>query len=106
MQVQGDSQEILVVDDEDENLEGMQELLEDLGRTVRCANSGAKALELLSTGRPVGRDVLWFIGNVDAAARHVRLPCRQEYVQDFDGGPRLRGHDTCQHQSDNRQANH
>ncbi len=51
MQVQGDSQEILVVDDEDENLEGMQELLEDLGRTVRCANSGAKALELLSTGR-------------------------------------------------------
>jgi len=28
--------------------------------------------ELLRSGRPVGRDVLWFIGNVDAAAKGAR----------------------------------
>ncbi|MFS2160205.1 diguanylate cyclase domain-containing protein [Pseudomonas sp. Pseusp122] len=43
--------EILVVDDQEENLEEMQELLEELGRTVRCVDSGAKALEVMATGK-------------------------------------------------------
>jgi two-component system, cell cycle response regulator len=47
---QGDALEILVVDDQEENLEQMQELLEELGRTVRCADSGAKALATLASG--------------------------------------------------------
>ncbi|MFJ3468640.1 diguanylate cyclase domain-containing protein [Pseudomonas sp. NPDC090201] len=51
VQVQGAELEVLVVDDQEENLEQMQELLEDLGRTVRCADSGAKALTCLATGR-------------------------------------------------------
>jgi diguanylate cyclase (GGDEF)-like protein/PAS domain S-box-containing protein len=42
--------EILVVDDQEENLAEMRELLEDLGRTVRCVDSGAKAMECMSTG--------------------------------------------------------
>lgn len=36
--------EILVVDDQRENLAEMQELLEELGRPVRCVESGAEAL--------------------------------------------------------------
>lgn len=51
MHVQGESLEILVVDDQAENLEEMQELLEDLGRTVRCVDSGVKALEQMATGQ-------------------------------------------------------
>ena len=43
--------EILVVDDEEEILAEMQEMLEELGRTVRCAGSGAKALECMNSGR-------------------------------------------------------
>jgi diguanylate cyclase (GGDEF)-like protein/PAS domain S-box-containing protein len=41
--------EILVVDDEEDNLEGMQELLEGLQRTVRCVDSGAKALGCMTS---------------------------------------------------------
>ncbi|WP_240500458.1 two-component system response regulator [Pseudomonas syringae] len=43
--------EILIVDDQEENLAEMQELLEELGRTVRCVDSGAKALECMTTGQ-------------------------------------------------------
>lgn len=50
MQGQDEALEILVVDDQEENLEEMQELLEELGRTVRCVNSGAKALACMATG--------------------------------------------------------
>jgi two-component system, cell cycle response regulator len=50
VRVQGEALEILVVDDQDENLEQMQELLEELGRTVRCADSGTKALATLASG--------------------------------------------------------
>ncbi len=49
--VQDEVWEILVVDDQPENLDEMQELLEELGRTVRCVDSGIKALECLATGR-------------------------------------------------------
>jgi diguanylate cyclase (GGDEF)-like protein/PAS domain S-box-containing protein len=50
--LQGEVQalEILVVDDQQENLAEMQELLEELGKSVRCVDSGAKALEAMSTG--------------------------------------------------------
>lgn len=51
MQVQSQSLEILVVDDQEENLEEMQELLEELGRTIRCVESGAKALESMVSGQ-------------------------------------------------------
>lgn len=51
MEVQSEELDILVVDDQVENLAEMQELLEELGRTVWCADSGAKAFECLSTGR-------------------------------------------------------
>jgi diguanylate cyclase (GGDEF)-like protein/PAS domain S-box-containing protein len=50
LQEQDEALEILVVDDEEENLEEMQELLEELGRTVRCADSGAKALACMTSG--------------------------------------------------------
>ena len=49
--VQDEAQEVLVVDDQEENLEEMQELLEDLGVTVRCVDSGAKALERMASGQ-------------------------------------------------------
>jgi diguanylate cyclase (GGDEF)-like protein/PAS domain S-box-containing protein len=45
-----DGLDILVVDDEEDNLEQMQELLEELGRTVRCVDSGAKALACMTSG--------------------------------------------------------
>jgi diguanylate cyclase (GGDEF)-like protein/PAS domain S-box-containing protein len=48
--VQDEALEILVVDDLEENLAEMQELLEELGRTVRCADSGAKALACMTAG--------------------------------------------------------
>ncbi|MFK3798931.1 diguanylate cyclase domain-containing protein [Pseudomonas sp. NPDC088444] len=51
LHVEGQALEILVVDDQAENLEEMQELLEDLGRTVRCVDSGVKALERMATGQ-------------------------------------------------------
>lgn len=51
MLVQDEVMEILVVDDQEENLEEMQELLEELGRTVHCVDSGAKALEFMTTGK-------------------------------------------------------
>lgn len=51
MVVEVEALEILVVDDQEENLTEMQELLEELGRTVRCVDSGAKALECMATGR-------------------------------------------------------
>lgn len=50
MQVQDEALQILVVDDLEENLAEMQELLEELGRTVRCADSGAKALACMTAG--------------------------------------------------------
>lgn len=50
MDVQVEALEILVVDDQEENLAEMQELLEELGRTVHCVESGAKALECMTTG--------------------------------------------------------
>lgn len=50
MQVYDQALEILVVDDEEDNLEGMQELLESLERTVRCVDSGAKALACMRSG--------------------------------------------------------
>jgi diguanylate cyclase (GGDEF)-like protein/PAS domain S-box-containing protein len=49
--VEVEALEILVVDDQKENLTEMQELLEELGRTVRCVDSGAKALECMATGK-------------------------------------------------------
>ena len=51
MVVEVEALEILVVDDQEENLTEMQELLEELGRTVRCVDSGAKALECMATGK-------------------------------------------------------
>jgi diguanylate cyclase (GGDEF)-like protein/PAS domain S-box-containing protein len=48
--MQDEALEILVVDDQEENLEEMQELLEALDRTVRCADSGAKALACMASG--------------------------------------------------------
>jgi diguanylate cyclase (GGDEF)-like protein/PAS domain S-box-containing protein len=48
--VQDEALQILVVDDLEENLAEMQELLEELGRTVRCADSGAKALACMTAG--------------------------------------------------------
>jgi len=48
--MQDEALEILVVDDQEENLEEMQELLEELDRPVRCANSGAKALACMASG--------------------------------------------------------
>ncbi len=51
MHVQDEVLEILVVDDQEENLAEMQELLEELGRTVHCVDSGAKALECMTTGQ-------------------------------------------------------
>lgn len=51
MQVQSQSLEILVVDDQEENLEEMHELLQELGRTIRCVESGAKALESMVSGQ-------------------------------------------------------
>jgi diguanylate cyclase (GGDEF)-like protein/PAS domain S-box-containing protein len=51
LQVQEEVLEILVVDDQEENLEEMQELLEELGRTVRCVSSGTQALEVMATGK-------------------------------------------------------
>lgn len=51
MEVQDEALEILVVDDQEENLEEMQELLEELGRTIRCVDSGAKALACMATGK-------------------------------------------------------
>ncbi|NWB26719.1 diguanylate cyclase [Pseudomonas gingeri] len=51
MQVQAERLEILVVDDQEENLAEMQELLEELDRTVHCADSGAKALACMTTGK-------------------------------------------------------
>ncbi len=50
LQVQDEGLQILVVDDEEENLMEMQELLEELGRTIHCADSGAKALACMTTG--------------------------------------------------------
>lgn len=50
VQMQAQALEILVVDDQEENLAEMQELLEELGRTVRCAESGAEALACLTAG--------------------------------------------------------
>jgi len=50
LQVQDEALQILVVDDLEENLAEMQELLEELGRTVRCADSGAKALACMTAG--------------------------------------------------------
>jgi diguanylate cyclase (GGDEF)-like protein/PAS domain S-box-containing protein len=50
LDVQVEALEILVVDDQEENLAEMQELLEELGRTVHCVESGAKALECMTTG--------------------------------------------------------
>ncbi|NVZ24343.1 diguanylate cyclase [Pseudomonas gingeri] len=51
MQVQAERLEILVVDDQEENLAEMQELLEELDRIVHCADSGAKALACMTTGK-------------------------------------------------------
>ena len=51
MQVEDEALEILVVDDQEDNLAEMQELLEALGKTVRCVDSGIKALASLSTGK-------------------------------------------------------
>ena len=50
LQEQDETLEILVVDDEQENLEEMQELLEELGRPLRCVDSGAEALACLTRG--------------------------------------------------------
>lgn len=50
MHVHDQALEILVVDDEEDNLEGMQEMLEELERTVRCVDSGAKALACMKSG--------------------------------------------------------
>lgn len=49
--MQDEALEILVVDDQEENLEEMQELLEELDRTVRCVDSGAKALACMASGK-------------------------------------------------------
>jgi CheY-like chemotaxis protein len=54
--VQDEALQILVVDDLEENLAEMQELLEELGRTVRCADSGAKALACMTAGHRSGAD--------------------------------------------------
>ncbi|MGY2221114.1 diguanylate cyclase domain-containing protein [Pseudomonas gingeri] len=49
--MQAERLEILVVDDQEENLAEMQELLEELDRIVHCADSGAKALACMTTGK-------------------------------------------------------
>lgn len=50
MHTQGEMLEILVVDDEEDNLEQMQELLEELGRPVRCVSCGKDALACMAGG--------------------------------------------------------
>lgn len=50
LQKSEDLLEILVVDDQMDNLLVMQELLEELGRTVHCADTGSKALACMASG--------------------------------------------------------